>query len=235
MGVKKLKPTSPGPPMADGLRFRRGHPLETREEPPIGQTTLIGPKQLRSHHFAPSRRRSQAALPDDRLPAHQGRCPRQGRVRRVRPEPQCAHRVAALRGWREALHPRSGWDRGRRQARVRIQGRHPPGQRPSPAQHPHRHDRPRGRASSRRRGQDGPVCRHRDPAHVEGRQARTGAFAFRRDAPGAARLSGHRRTGRQHRGRADQGREGRTDPLEGPATAVPWCRHEPGRPSARRW
>jgi hypothetical protein len=37
---------------------------------------------------------------------------------RIRSEPQCAYRAAALRGRREALHPGSGWFGSRSQSDV---------------------------------------------------------------------------------------------------------------------
>ena len=63
------------------------------------------PQQQRPHHDAPPGRRPQAALPGDRLQARQGRRAGQGGAHRVRPEPLGAHRPAALRRRREALHP----------------------------------------------------------------------------------------------------------------------------------
>ena len=49
------------------------------------------------------------------------------------------------------------------------------------------------------------------------------------------RLPGHGRRGRQLGARAHQGRQGRPQTVEGRAPANTRCRHEPGRPSARRW
>ena len=49
----------------------------------------------------------------------------------------------------------------------------------------------------------------------QGGRLRHPAPALHRDAPRADRLPGHRRRGRQRRGRADQDRQGRPQPLEG--------------------
>ena len=70
--------------------------------------------------------------------------------------------------------------------------------------------------------------------------AKEGMFAtlaapLDRDAPGADRLPGDARRGRQRRGRAHLDRQGRPQPLEGRPPPDPWRRHEPGRPPARRW
>ena len=73
------------------------------------------------------------------------------------------------------------------------------------------------------------------PAGRQGGRLRHPAPALHRDAPRADRLPGHRRRGRQRRGRADQDRQGRPQPLEGRAPADPRRRHEPRRPPARWW
>ena len=85
------------------------------------------------------------------------------------------------------------------------------------------------------RRQDGPRRRLERPARGQGGRLRHPAPAVHRDAPGADRLPGHRRRGRQRRGRADQDRQGRPQPLEGRAPADPRRRHEPRRPPARWW
>ena len=54
-----------------------------------------------------------------------------------------------------------------------------------------------------------------------------------RDAPRPDRLPRHRRRGRQLRGRADQDRQGRPQPLEGRQAPDPRRGHEPGRPPPR--
>ena len=50
-----------------------------------------------------------------------------------------------------------------------------------------------------------------------------------------ARLQSDRRPGRQPRRRAGQDRQGRPQPLEGQASTVTRCCHEPGRPPPRWW
>ena len=83
-------------------KLARVEELERRPQPP------------RAHHLALPGRRPQAALPPHRLQAQQDRRARDGRVDRVRSEPQRAHRAPALQGRREALHPRARRPRGRR-------------------------------------------------------------------------------------------------------------------------
>ena len=101
--------------------------------------------------------------------------------------------------------------------------------------HPGRFGGPQRRAEARRRRQDRPQRRHERPAGGQGGRLRHLAPALYRNAPGADRLPGHPRRGRQRRGRADQDRQGRPQPLEGRAPADPRRGHEPGRPSARWW
>ena len=57
----------------------------------------------------------------------EGRRAGQGRGDRVRPEPLGPHRAAALRRRRQGLHPRPGRPEGRRDAGVRADRGHPPG------------------------------------------------------------------------------------------------------------
>ena len=73
------------------------------------------------------------------------------------------------------------------------------------------------------------------PARRQGRRLRHPAPAEHRDAPRADRLPGHRRRGRQLRGRAHQDRQGRPQPLEGRQAPDPRRGHEPGRPPPRWW
>ena len=75
--------------------------------------------------------------------------------------------------------------------------------------------------------------RHQRAAGGQGGRLRHPAPAQHRDAPRADRLPGHRRRGRQRRGRADQDRQGRPQPLEGRPPADPRRRHEPRRPPPR--
>ena len=64
---------------------------------------------------------------------------------------------------------------------------------------------------------------------------RHGPPAVGRDAPRPDALHGHRRPGQQPRPREPEPRQGRPRPAHGPAARGPRRRHEPARPSARRW
>ena len=106
MPIRKRKPTSPGSPVPDVSDFSeittdKPEKSLTKPKPQTG-----GRNSLRPHDVASPRWRSQAAVPRHRLPAEQGRRAREGRGDRVRPEPQRAHRAAALPRRREALHHR---------------------------------------------------------------------------------------------------------------------------------
>ena len=101
-------------PVPDVVRLRRGHEDQAREVADEAEAEDRRSQLVRPHDVAPPRRRSQAALPHRRLPPEQGRRAREGRGDRVRPEPQRAHRAAALPRRREALHHRPAGPRGRR-------------------------------------------------------------------------------------------------------------------------
>ena len=97
MPIRKRKPTSPG------RRFQTVSDFAevTSDKPEKSLTSRSrstgGRNALRAHDVASPRRRSQAAaLPPRRLQARQGRRAGEGRRDRVRPEPQRAHRAAAL-------------------------------------------------------------------------------------------------------------------------------------------
>ena len=235
MGIRSRKPTSPA------RRFQTVSDFSeiTKSKP---EKSLLGPQaedrwsqRPRSQDVAPPRRRPQAAVPHHRLQAHQGRRHRQGRGHRVRPEPHVPHRPAALRRRREGLHPRPRGLQRRRPRAERPGRRHQAGQRPAAALHPRRHHRAQRRAAPGPGRQDRPLGRHRRAARRQGRRLRHAAHAVHRDAPRPDRLPGHRRRGRQRRARADQGRQGRPQPLEGRPPADPWRGHEPRRPPARWW
>src|SRR5207247_1575100 len=66
------------------------------------------------------------------------------------------------------------------------------------------------------------------------RRLRRLAAAVRRDAPGAANLSRHRRAGRERRPREPVRRQGGPEPLAGQAPGGAGLGDEPGRPPARR-
>ncbi len=114
MPIRKRKPTSPGRRFQTVVRLRRGHQDQAREVAHEAEAEDGWSQLLRPHDVAAPRWRSQAALPHRRLPPEQGRRAREGRGDRVRPEPQRAHRAAALPRRREALHHRPAGSRGRR-------------------------------------------------------------------------------------------------------------------------
>ena len=64
---------------------------------------------------------------------------------------------------------------------------------PAAGEHADRHRRPQRRAAARPRRPDGPLRRHVDPAHGEGRRHGHPAPALGRDAPGARRVPRDRR------------------------------------------
>ena len=158
-----------------------------------GPAQVRRPQRQRPRHRPPPRRRRQAALPQDRLQAPQGRRAGEGRDDRVRPEPQLLHRPAPLRRRREALHPRPSGALGRRHGPVRPGRRHHARARPGAARHADRHDRPQRRARPRPGRQARPRRRHRDPAGREGGRHGHPAAALLGDAPGARRVPRDRR------------------------------------------
>ena len=151
------------------------------------------PQQLRPHHLALPRRRSQAALPHHRLQARQDRRARQGRGDRVRSEPHRAHRAAALRRRREALHPRA---RRPRASATRCSSARNADIKPGNCL-PLRFI-PLGTTIHNvelkigNGGQLGPLGRHRGAADGEGRRLGAGPPAVGRGPPGAPRLPRHR-------------------------------------------
>ena len=149
------------------------------------------------------------------------------------PEPLGAHRAAALRRRREALHPGADGPGGGRPGGVRARGADQPGQRAAAAGDPARHDRPQHRAQDRQGRPDGAQRRRRRPADGEGGRLRPAAAALGRDAPGARRVLA-RRSARSATSstRTDLARQGRPQALAGPAAARPRRRDEPGRPPA---
>ena len=160
----------------------------------------------------------------------------QGRAHRVRPEPHRAHRAAALRGRREALHHRAEQAAARA---TRVENgpsrRHQARQQPAAAQHPGRYRHPRHRAAARRRREDRPLGRRQRAARRQGRPLRPAAHALRRDPQRRRALPRHGRRGRQRRAVEHQLGQGRPHALEGQAPDRPRCRHEPDRPPARWW
>ena len=235
MAIKKHKPTSPGRRFATWLQHEavtKGEPEKSLTE---GLTKSGGRNNARPRHLAPPRRRGQAPLPQDRLQAPQGRRAGQGRRDRVRPEPLGAHRAAALRRRREALHPRAGADGGRRRGLVAART---PTSRPATAcRSP---NIPTGTTvhnvelTPGRGGQLGRSAGTSIQLVAKEGELRDPAPALGRDAHGPARLPRHDRRARQRRARA--GRAGQGRPLAPPRQAPADARrgHEPGRPPARR-
>ena len=193
MPLRSRKPTSPG------RRFQTVSDFSeiTRDRP---EKSLLAPNPQsggRNNHGRKTSRhrggghKQQYRVVDFRR--NKDGDPGQGGGHRVRPQPQRAHRPAALRRRREALHPGAGRGEGGRQAPERPGRRHPPGQRPAPALHPGGLDHPQRRAAARRWRQDGPRRRHERPAGGQGRRLRHPAAALDRDAPCLHRLPGHPR------------------------------------------
>ena len=123
MGYPQVQADHPGPSWLVGRRLRRGHAVDAGEVAGAPAAQEGRPQQPGPDHHPSPGWRSQARLPRHRLPSlRQGRRAGQGRAHRVRPEPHRAHRAAALRRRREALHHRAAGpapgraDRGRRQA-----------------------------------------------------------------------------------------------------------------------
>ena len=119
--------------------------------------------------------------------------------------------------------------------RVGCARRDQAGQRPATAEHPSGYQRARGGAPSGRWRQAGPSRRNGHSARCQGGFSRPVEAPLRRDAQCSSGLPGHRRPGRQPRGRADEGRQGGPQSVEGCSPSDPRRRHEPGGPSARRW
>ena len=145
-GDSQNKADEPRPPLRDLPAARGGHRDEAEQGAHQGRLEVRWPQLLRPRREPPPRRRGEAPLPPDRLQADQGRDPRQGRDDRVRPEPDLLHRAAALRGRREALHPRSAGRQARRRHRVRREGRHPARERAPALPDTDRHPCPQRRA-----------------------------------------------------------------------------------------
>ena len=220
MAVRKRKPTSPGAAARasrTSTRSPRTRPRSrsSQAEPKTGGRNVHG--RMTARHRGGGHKQQYRVVDfrrnKDGVPAKVARD-------RVRPEPQRAHRAAALRRRREALHPRPAGRQVGRHAAERPGRRDPAGQRAAAALHPGRHRGPQRRAEARRRRQDGRVGGRQRPAHGQGRALRHPAAALHRDAPRRRRLPGTVGVGRQHRARADLDRQGRPQPLEGQAPAV---------------
>ena len=236
MPIRNYKPTSPG---------RRQMSVSTFEEITKKKPEKIAdraaeearrPQQQGPDHDPPPWRWQQAVLPDHRLQAEQDRRSGQGRVDRVRSEPLGAHRAAALRGRREALHPGAGRPEGRRYRRRRSRCADPRRQRAAAAQHPD--SVRRSTTSSCYPGKGGQLCRSAGTsAQLMAKQENYAQVRGCRPAKcaGAPRLHGDARPGRQCRSREHRDRQGRPQPPHGQAADGARLGHEPARPSARWW
>ena len=119
MAINKHKPTSPARRFATWLDARRGHALASPRSRSSRASRKTGGRN--THGRITSRHRGGGAkrrYRRDRLQAPQGRRAGEGRRDRVRPEPQRAHRAAALPRRREALHPRAAAADGRHGGRA---------------------------------------------------------------------------------------------------------------------
>ena len=235
MPLRSRKPTSAG------RRFQTVSDFTeiTRDRP---EKSLLAPKpshrrsqQPRPQDRAPPRRRPQAAVPDHRLQAGQGRRAGQGGGHRVRPEPQRPHRTAPLRRRREALHPGPG--PGRRSATCSSPARARRSARATPCRcATSRSVRPSTTSSC---APAGAARLARGAGMSVQLVAKEGVFATLRlpstemrrvpiDCRGTLGAVGNAEAELIKIGKAGRNR------WKGSPAPDPWCRHEPGRPPARR-
>ena len=141
MPLKKYKPTSPGRRFMTVSGFdevTKSEPEKSLLEPLTKKAGRNNRGRITTRHQGGGHKRRFRV---DRLQAHEGRHPGEGRRDRVRPEPVGAHRAAPLRRRREGVHPRSGAASRRRDRRVGPRGGHQAGQRAPAREHPDGHDR----------------------------------------------------------------------------------------------
>ncbi len=106
MGIKQIRPINSSSRFQSLLRpSTRSRQRKPQKPLTERQDDERWPQQPRPAHQLVPRRRPQAPLSRDRLQARQARRAGEGGDHRVRPQPLGAHRPAALRGRREALHP----------------------------------------------------------------------------------------------------------------------------------
>ena len=117
---RTYKPTSAGPPLPDDARLLGA---DSRTAPEKSLTERASARPAAATTTAGSRSASAAAATSGATASSTSgatrRRPGEGRRDRVRPEPHGAHRAAALRRRREALHPRARRPGGRRHASSR--------------------------------------------------------------------------------------------------------------------
>ena len=94
MAIRSRKPTSAGRRFQTSSDFSEVTKSTPEKSLLAKKSEVRRPQRPRPQDLAPHRRRSQAALPRDRLQAHQGRRDRQGRRHRVRPQPHLPDRPA---------------------------------------------------------------------------------------------------------------------------------------------
>lgn len=110
MGIRKYKPTTPGrrgSSVADFVEITRSTPEKSLVRPLHSKGGRNNAGRVTVRHQGGGHKRAYRVI-DFRRHDKDG-VAGQGRAHRVRPEPHRAHRAAALRGRREALHRRSPW------------------------------------------------------------------------------------------------------------------------------
>ena len=200
MAIRKYKPTTPGrrgSSVADFAEITRSTPEKSLLRPLHNKGGRNVHGKITARHQGGGHKRQYRLIDFKRV--GQGRRAGEGRAHRVRPEPHRAHRAAALRRRREALHHRAEGPQAGRPRRVRPGRRHQAGQQPAAAQHPGGYHRPRGGAAPGRRREAGPLGRRRHPAARPRGHIRHAAHAVRRDPAGRRALPRDRRRDRQRR------------------------------------
>lgn len=110
MGIRKYKPTTPGrrgSSVADFVEITRSTPEKSLVRPLHSKGGRNNAGRVTVRHQGGGHKRAYRVI-DFRRHDKDG-VPAQGRAHRVRPEPHRAHRAAALRRRREALHHRAPW------------------------------------------------------------------------------------------------------------------------------
>lgn len=107
MGIRKYKPTTPGrrgSSVADFVEVTRSTPEKSLVRPLHSKGGRNNTGRVTVRHQGGGHKRAYRVI-DFRRHDKDG-VPAEGRAHRVRPQPHRAYRAAALRGRREALHPR---------------------------------------------------------------------------------------------------------------------------------
>ena len=232
MPIRKRKPTSPGrrfQTVSDFSEVTRDKPERslTKPKPRTGGRNAYG------RMTAAPRWRSQAEyrVVDFRRDKDGVR---EGRRHRVRPEPQRAHRAAALSRRREALHHRPAQGVRSGPAAERSGLRDPGRQLAAVAVHPGRDAVHNVELNPGAGGQLGRGAGASIQLVAKEGCSRRSACPSGEMRPRADRLPRHRRIGRQRRGPAHVDRQGGPPPRGRARAPRPRRRHEPGRPPSRR-